>query len=124
MSYCRFSNSDAYMFHHADGYITCMCCGITPVIRMPKRKSQEPKFYKRSDALKHLERHRAAGDNISDYAFLRLSTEIKSEGDFIPRKIKNKRAPIKRRKLFKKRIKRPSITRLNMMKKLSKMLVL
>ena len=124
MSYCRFSNSDAYMFHHADGYITCMGCGITPVIRMLKGISQEPKFYKRSDALKHLERHRAAGDNISDYAFLRLWTEQLAEGDFIPRKIKNKRAPVKRRKLFKKRIKRPSITRLNMMKKLSKMLVL
>lgn len=111
MSYCRFSNSDAYMFHHCDGYITCMGCGIAPITRMPKRRFQEPKFYKRSDALKHLERHLASGDKIPDRAFLRLKEEIENEGDFIHLKIKNKRAPVKRRKLFKKRIKPLSITR-------------
>lgn len=122
MSYCRFSNSDAYMFHHADGYIICMGCSITPVLRSKNKRGPDPRFYKRSTALLHLQRHTTAGHFISENAFLRLKEEMANEGDFISLKVKNKRAFVKRYKLFKKRIKRPSITRLNRMKELSKCL--
>ncbi len=121
MSYCRFSNSDAYLFHHVDGYITCMGCSITPVFFHTKNKrGPDPSFYKRSDALIHLQRHVSAGHFINENAFSRLREEIENEGNFIQLKVKNRKAFVKRRKLFKKRIRRPSITRLNRLKQLSK----
>jgi len=30
MSYCRFSDSDIYLFSHIDGYICCCCCKLRP----------------------------------------------------------------------------------------------
>lgn len=122
MSYCRFSNSDAYMFHHSDGYIICMGCSITPVLRNKSMRGPDPRFYRRSKALLHLQRHITAGQFINENSFLRLKEEMTNEGDFTYLKVKNKRAFVKRYKLFKKRIKRPSITRLNRMKELSKSL--
>lgn len=38
-------------------------------------------FTKRSDAIKHLEKHRKAGDNVPQYAIDRLREEIETKGD-------------------------------------------
>jgi len=122
MSYCRFSNSDAYVFHHYGGYITCMGCRIIPLRKTLRHVNTDPKFYKRSDVVSHLKRHVEAGHVISDCAFSRLKDEIENIGDFISLRVRNRRAPIKRRKIFKKRIKPISITRKNKLKHLSKLL--
>lgn len=76
MSYCRFADSDVYMFHHvADGFL-CMLCRLDPdADRMGWSTNS------RQEAIRHLEAHRQAGHAVPDHAFERLRREIEEEGD-------------------------------------------
>jgi len=73
MSYCRMSEGDVYMYPHVYGYIDCCGCSLSI--------ESDAKFYKRSDAIKHLELHIANGDIVPDRAINRLKEEIKEFGD-------------------------------------------
>ena len=78
MSYCRFSlKSDVYMFHHCDGYIECCACHL----HQQQQLTYPIIFYKRSEALAHLQEHIDNGYTVPDYAIKRLETEIEKIGD-------------------------------------------
>ncbi len=81
MSYARWSNeSDVYVYHHVDGYVTCCGCRLfdaDPFSLEPR----DPAFYSRTAAIEHLERHRLAGHIVPDYAFDRLWQEIAELSD-------------------------------------------
>lgn len=76
MAYCRFASSDVYLFHHAANGILCMLCRLADdADRMGWSTSSRQK------AIRHLEEHREAGDEVPDHAFERLREEIGEEGD-------------------------------------------
>lgn len=103
MSYCRFSEGDAYMFEQPDGRIICMACNLadlTPSIFTtgyedhPLFGDLEPceecggdgckvcmmhdnlYFDTKEEALAHLEEHIANGDHIPKRALFRLKKEM------------------------------------------------
>ena len=85
------------MFQHVYGFIECCCCHLTKRKRYPfhhypneaeKYKNrkyilmyQDAKFNRRSEALKHLYKHKENGHRIDRGAFARLKREIKELGD-------------------------------------------
>ena len=102
MSYCRFSNSDVFMYPHDAGFIECCACSLAPLeptsmsglaaaLGMNKEDSPELfedfemngtlQFDTRSDALAHLQAHRDAGHKVSELAFERLNKELREEGE-------------------------------------------
>ena len=77
MSYCRFLEGDVYMFMSVEGRIECMCCSL-------KGEEDPPStFYSRREAIKHLEAHKAKGDEVPTHAFQRLRRELLEDGDLI-----------------------------------------
>ncbi len=80
LSYCRFSDSDIYLFHDCGGYIRC--CGCSAVGGLFSKKS-DPIFFTRTDAIDHVNKHVSDGDNIPSYVVERLNGEIDSLGDFV-----------------------------------------
>lgn len=105
MSYCRFSSGDVYMYSHAGGFVECCVCLLAPVepsnmsdlaevLDMDKEEHPELfedfdmngslQFNTRTEALEHLEAHRAAGHKVPEYAFERLRKELEEEGEHIP----------------------------------------
>ena len=72
MSYCRFSNGDVYMYPHVYGGIECCACCLS---------GSSLTFFRRSEAIAHLQEHRKAGYIVPDHAFDALRSEIEDEGD-------------------------------------------
>ena len=70
MSYCRFGDSDVYMFPTVYG-IVCCSCSLNP-------DGNECVFPNSLEALKHLRRHRRIlGHRVPDHAFERLKNEVR-----------------------------------------------
>lgn len=105
MSYCRFSNSDVFMYPHDGGFIECRACSLAPLeptsmsglaaaLGMSKEDSPELfedfemhgtlQFDTRTEALEHLQAHRDAGHKVAELAFEKLRKELQDEGDHIP----------------------------------------
>lgn len=103
MSYCRFVESDVYMYPSCNGGITCCLCKFSEkVITIFTTGSDEDSFLKGiescenckgsgcdecmgfgdvqlnsyEEALEHLEKHRESGDNVPEYAFERLRKDM------------------------------------------------
>ena len=70
MSYCRFSDSDAYMFQHAHGGYECCAC----ILENEPFKSRNMKTI--FGLLFHTIRHSLYGNNIPKYVYLRILEEI------------------------------------------------
>jgi hypothetical protein len=73
MSYCRISEGDVYMYHDVMGGIVCCGCRF--------RGENGSVFFRRSEALAHLEFHIENGDSVPDRAIKRLKEEIAEIGD-------------------------------------------
>ena len=90
MSYCRFSEADAYMFDHASFGLYCMACSLMPL------KTEYSTFFKEDftmhesfsagydydKMLAHVAEHRAAGDYIPDDVDERLIFERDCNHDY------------------------------------------
>jgi hypothetical protein len=101
MSYCRFSNADIYLFHHAGGYISCCACSLAPKVKSifttgckkgesifkkdiePCSKcngegcdscmiSGETMLGSYEDAIQHVKDHIANGDHVPEYVIPRI----------------------------------------------------
>ena len=73
MSYCRFSNADAYIYEHVGGFIECCGCFITE-----PEDGELVGFYRANTAreiLAHIDEHIAAGDYIPQSAIERIKQE-------------------------------------------------
>lgn len=80
MSYCRFSDSDIYLFHDDSGHIRC--CGCSAVGGMFSSEP-DPVFVTRTDAIEHINKHINDGDNVPSYAVATLNEEINAVGNFV-----------------------------------------
>lgn len=71
MSYCRWDGkeSDLYIIHHCDGYLTCY--------------NDEFKTPLRSEMIQHCREHRNKNDRVPGYVFDQLAYEIEQYGDHI-----------------------------------------
>jgi hypothetical protein len=95
MSYCRFyDGGDVYMYPHINGGIVCCACRLSKkvphfrnyiirnykMVRLKKPKQylwwDSPQFRTRTQALKHLIKHKNAGHAVPQHAFDRLRQEI------------------------------------------------
>lgn len=74
MSYCRFFNSDVYLFEHVGGYAECCGCSLR----------DNPEFDTPLLALDHLLEHIEAGDYVPDYAIERLKVEVETGYKYTP----------------------------------------
>ena len=74
MSYARFSNGDAYIYSHVDGYFICQCCLL-------KGKFEDFSCKTRSEMISHIFDHLYAGHSIPDKAVDRLCQELQEEGE-------------------------------------------
>lgn len=74
MSYCRFSDADAYIYDDIRYGIICCVCSLMPVTIVKNRFSNEEFFmnenfvaeYDYDLMLSHIQEHRAAGDYIPE----------------------------------------------------------
>lgn len=82
MSYCRFSEGDVYMYWNIYGGIECCGCKL-------RTDYISPRFYSRTEAIKHLELHIANNHIVPDRAIKRLKEEIKEIGDKEGLEVKN-----------------------------------
>ena len=76
MSYARWGeDSDVYMYHHVNGFIECCGCdlegGYSVVLQT------------RTDAVKHLMKHKKEEHKVPRYTIKRLRGEIKTIGEHI-----------------------------------------
>lgn len=62
VSFSRFSNSDVYIFEHANGFIECCGCILTEPT--PDEIVGFAKLATPREAIKHLEEHQAYGDDV------------------------------------------------------------
>jgi len=74
MAYCRFSDADIYVFKTTDDEYICLSC------RFMKERSENSFHYDyhTKDArsmIKHMEKHRAVGDLVPDFAIERFEEE-------------------------------------------------
>lgn len=69
MSYCRFSDSDVYMFPTFDG-IVCFSCSLA-------RDFNDHIIPNSFEALKHLHEHKTVGSDVPQHAFERLKDEVR-----------------------------------------------
>jgi hypothetical protein len=79
MSYCRWLESDIYMFLasklNKEGYeIICCWCHL-------RKDNRDSVFHKRSDAIQHILFHRENGDFVPEYVIETLKQEIEKDGD-------------------------------------------
>lgn len=71
MSYCRFTEADAYIFESINGYFECCLCSIAPdTIASTIVNTRE-------ELLFHVYEHRELGDYIPESVDFRLLREIK-----------------------------------------------
>ena len=73
MSYCRFYDSDAYIYEHVGGFIECCGCFITE-----PEDGELVGFYRANTAremLAHIDEHIAAGDYIPQSAIERIKAD-------------------------------------------------
>lgn len=77
MSYCRFSDADAYIFDHVGLGLVCMACWLMPVTG---ENNPFPDTFVAGEniqkMLDHIEEHRDAGHNIPLDVDLMLRKEI------------------------------------------------
>lgn len=71
MSYCRFGESDAYIYENVDGWIECCACSLTSVDDLTSFKAET-----HEDMLRHVFHHRAAGDHIPEHVDTRLIEDM------------------------------------------------
>lgn len=71
MSYCRFSNSDVYMFASVNGGIECCACALQ------KKDITSVNFNTEEEAINHLYEHKKAGHYVPKKAITRLKKEDK-----------------------------------------------
>ena len=71
MSYTRFSNSDIYLFAHANGYVQCCACWLAPyregysaLFKMPLPDPENVNLHSPEEVVAHLKEHQAAGHNF------------------------------------------------------------
>lgn len=93
MSYCRSYDRkhEVYMYHDVDGYIACCGCKLggrrcpgCGDIRISTEKffdNMKNNFFTRTEAIKHLLKHRKAGHNFPLRAIRTLQAEILAIGD-------------------------------------------
>lgn len=62
LSFARFSNSDVYIFEHANGFIECCGCILTEP--EPDEIVGFAKLATPREAISHLEEHEASGDDV------------------------------------------------------------
>ena len=78
MSYCRWSTSDIYLYpNQEEKCITCYQC------QLDEENPTNINFFTREEAIAHVEKHLAFGDNIPEYVLERLKTELTAEGNFV-----------------------------------------
>ena len=74
MAYCRKTTiNSVYMYPSISGGIVCCGCTLS--------KEFNENFLLRSNAIKHLLKHRESGNDVPDYAIERLKKEIEELGD-------------------------------------------
>ena len=74
MSYARFgAESDVYVYHHYIGFIEC--CGCSLVEAEDGEDFGFAKLQTAREALEHLDKHRAAGDEVPTRAYERIRSE-------------------------------------------------
>lgn len=71
MSYCRFTEADAYIFESINGYFECCICSIAPDTVASTIVNT------REELLFHVYEHRELGDYIPESVDFRLLREIK-----------------------------------------------
>jgi uncharacterized protein YoaH (UPF0181 family) len=82
MSYSRGIDSDVYMFWSgADDVIVCMACKLSS-----GKYFEDKKFNLRTEAIKHLREHMAAGHIVGGHAIPLLEKEIREIGDKVQEK--------------------------------------
>ena len=72
MSYCRWSESDVYLFENISGVWTCQLCLLEDDNRSHEMCSLE-------EVLAHLEAHKQAGHEVPERAFERVRRELEEE---------------------------------------------
>lgn len=73
MSYCRFSESDIYLFESTNGGFECCACSLTTEVL------ESAIIETRIEAIFHVWAHRAAGDYVPEKVDFKLFEEIRDE---------------------------------------------
>ena len=80
MAYCRFGDSDIYLFHDCGGYIRCCgCCLVGDFFSGNK----DPTFSTRTDAIDHICDHLKNDDYVASEVVGYLEEEIERLGNFV-----------------------------------------
>jgi hypothetical protein len=80
VSYCRFGDSDAYIFEHVGGFWQCCACWLEV-----EDGDDGEEFWKSADfatkeeLLEHIDKHRKAGHYIPEDVDERLRDEMENE---------------------------------------------
>lgn len=76
MSYCRFTESDAYIFRNLKGEIECCACAL-----MSLEIYKSFYAYTEEEMLEHIAEHRSDGHDIPEFVDEQLKREIAERED-------------------------------------------
>ena len=79
LAYCRFGDSDIYLYESCSGNIVCCGCSLNGGIM----SGEDPAYVARSEAIKHVEEHLKKGDYVPPHVIEDLTEEIVVLGDFV-----------------------------------------
>lgn len=75
MAYCRFFDTDAYIYEHVGGFLICDMCALAPQRSFTTQSRQ--------GMLDHVAAHRAHGHDIPLAVDAALQQEIAQHGDIV-----------------------------------------